>query len=300
MCGSKLAEYLIGAGGWSYFSVPRKDPLDAYSRIYNFVEVNSTFYTVVPLSIVNSWRKRVPPSFEFSVRLNQIVSHKYGMEPNEIAFRLFYYTQKVCAILESETIVIETPDTLEYSASKVKKIGDLLNSLNLGRIRLAWEIRQRKKRLTKAMIGFMQDQNIIHAVDLSKDKPVYNSDQIYARLFGKGEHNIYQFTDEELLNIYGKTQKRRYNKVILAFHDIKMYKDAARFMTYLKYKKFPSVTKYQGLQSLRAVLSEDTNFPTSKEDLIRSQGWKLMDLTKEKRIQVLEILMKLQRDCIII
>jgi hypothetical protein len=104
---------------------------------------------------------------------------------------------------------------------------------------------------------------------------------------------MYQFTDEELLNIYDKTQKRKSEKVILTFHGVRMYKDAARLSTYLKKKRFPPVTKNQGLRSLEAVLSEDTDFPISKGDLIRNQGWKIMDLTKQKRIHVSEMLIDL-------
>ena len=35
----------IGAGGWAYFQVPGSDSLTAYSKAFDFVEVNSTFYT---------------------------------------------------------------------------------------------------------------------------------------------------------------------------------------------------------------------------------------------------------------
>ncbi|MGD0330675.1 MAG: DUF72 domain-containing protein [Nitrososphaeria archaeon] len=290
-----MAEYLIGTGGWAYFNIPGRDSLEEYSRIYNFVEVNASFYRTIPLRLVESWRKRVPPNFEFSVRLNKIVSHKYEMEANEITFKLFEYTKKMCRVLKSETIVIETPDTLEYSDHKVRKIADFLSSLNPGSIRLAWEVRRRQKQLPSALIDLMKEHNIIHIIDLSKDMPLYESDQIYSRLFGKGEHNMYQFTDEELLNIYDKTQKRKYEKVILTFHGVRMYKDAARLNMYLKEKRFPSVTKHQGLRSLEAVLSEDTDFPISKEDLIRNQGWKVMDLTKQKRIHVSEMLIDLPK-----
>jgi uncharacterized protein YecE (DUF72 family) len=290
MCLFKLAEYLIGTGGWAYFNVPGQDSLEEYSRIYNFVEVNSSFYSTIPLRLVESWRKRVPPDFEFSVRLNEIISHKYEMEANEITFKLFEYTQKICKVLRSGIIVIETPDTLEYSDHKVRKIADFLSSLNLRRTRLAWEVRRRQKQMPSALIDLMKEHNIIHIVDLSKDMPLYESDQMYARLFGKGEHNIYQFTDEELLSIYDKSQKRKSEKVILTFHGVRMYKDAARLNAYLKTKRFPSVTKHQGLRSLEDVLSEDTDFPISKEDLIRNQGWKVMDLTKQKRIHVSKLL----------
>jgi len=284
---------LIGTGGWSYFKIPGQDSLKSYSQIYNFVEVNSTFYNIIPFNAVKSWRKRVPPNFEFSVRLNRIVSHKYKMEPQEEAFKLFDYTKLLCRILGSEIIVIETPENIEYSDRKISSLTDFFNSLNLGSTRLAWEIRQRHKQLPKALIDLLQEQNIMHIVDISREEPSYKSDYLYTRLFGKGEHNIYQFTDDELLKVYNNTRKRKYHKIAFTFHGIRMYKDAARFQTYIKTKNFPPVTKYRGLQSLRAILSEDTRFPISKDELIKHQGWKLMDMTTEQRILASELLLKL-------
>lgn len=45
---------LVGAGGRAYFQVPGKPPLKAYSEIFNFVEVNSTFYEYPALATVNA------------------------------------------------------------------------------------------------------------------------------------------------------------------------------------------------------------------------------------------------------
>jgi uncharacterized protein YecE (DUF72 family) len=39
-----MINYLVGTGGWAYFQVPGKPSLKAYSEVFNFVEVNSTFY----------------------------------------------------------------------------------------------------------------------------------------------------------------------------------------------------------------------------------------------------------------
>jgi len=39
-------------------------PLVAYSRAYDFVEVNSTFYELPSLSRAEHWRKIVPEDFE--------------------------------------------------------------------------------------------------------------------------------------------------------------------------------------------------------------------------------------------
>lgn len=72
-----------------------------------------------------------------------------------------------------------------------------------------------------------------------------------------------------------------------------MYKDAARYKIYKQAGKFPQVTKSTGIASLKEVLSEDAKFPATKQQLIEHQGWKLFDLTQEKRIRASEILQKL-------
>jgi len=44
------------------------------------------------------------------------------------------------------------------------------------------------------------------------------------------------------------------------------------------------VTKSTGVDSLAEVLREDAEFPSVKEELIRHQGWKLIDLKKDTRV----------------
>jgi len=135
---------------------------------------------------------------------------------------------------------------------------------------------------------------MIHCVDLSKDEePAYESDILYSRLFGKGTHNVYQPTDQELRKIDRKTSKAGHKTVAVSFHYVRMYKDAARFKIYKQTGKFPMVTKSTGISSLTEVLREDAKFPSSRKDLIRHQGWKLVDLTKDKRIHASLMLQKL-------
>jgi len=70
---------------------------------------------------------------------------------------------------------------------------------------------------------------MIHSIDLSKgEKPAYDSDTLYTRLFGKGEHNIYQPTDGELMEIDRKAENAQSSRIVMSFHFVRMYKDAAR------------------------------------------------------------------------
>ena len=76
-------------------------------------------------------------------------------------------------------------------------------------------------------------------------------------------------------------------------HSNRMFKDAARFKLYKETGNFPMVTKSTGVTSLSEVLSEDAKFPSNKEDLLQHQGWKVIDLTNEKRVRASYLLGKL-------
>jgi hypothetical protein len=135
---------------------------------------------------------------------------------------------------------------------------------------------------------------MIHCVDLSKDEePAYKSDILYSRLFGKGPHNIYQPTDEELRKIDRRALEGNHKIIAVTFHFVRMYKDAARFKAYKKTGKFPTITRSIGVSSLKEVLQEDAKFPSSKTELIQHQGWKLIDLTKNKKDHASFVLQKL-------
>ncbi len=190
---------------------------------------------------------------------------------------------------------MQTPPTIDYNREKIRSIKDFFGSLTLEGIRIAWEVRCRGKGFPKALLHVMREYNVIHCVDISREEPAYEPDQIYTRLFGKGEENIYQFSDEDLMELDRRTKRREYEKVSISFHNIKMYKDAARFKVYKEAKKLMPITKYTGLQSLRYVLKEDAKFPASKEALIKDQGWKLIYLTEEKRIPARELLQRIPK-----
>lgn len=53
--------------------------LSCYSRQFNTVELNTTFYGIPPITRVQQWREAVPPSFRFCPKFPQSISHRnYG------------------------------------------------------------------------------------------------------------------------------------------------------------------------------------------------------------------------------
>jgi hypothetical protein len=167
---------------------------------------------------------------------------------------------------------------------------DFFSSLSLKNVRLVWEYRAP---INPTVINLMQDFNIVQCVDLSKEKAAFNLDVTYSRLFGKGPYNLYQFTDDELVEIGQNAQETTSKIVILCYHSARMYTDASRFKRYKDTGKFLPVTDYFGVDSARAILAEDTKFPISKSGLKVDQGWKVIDLSVEKRVHLSEVIEKL-------
>jgi uncharacterized protein YecE (DUF72 family) len=76
----------IGTSGWSYprgegrwngifYPAKPKNELELYSRVFNTVEVNSTFYRPPDPKIARAWVTITPKDFEFAIKLWQKFTH---------------------------------------------------------------------------------------------------------------------------------------------------------------------------------------------------------------------------------
>ncbi|HEY0380496.1 MAG TPA: DUF72 domain-containing protein [Pyrinomonadaceae bacterium] len=74
-------DWVTGPGGRVFY--PRgtraAGMLEVYARAFETVEVDSTFYAIPPLSTFESWAKRTPPRFTFSLKLPQEITHERGL-----------------------------------------------------------------------------------------------------------------------------------------------------------------------------------------------------------------------------
>jgi uncharacterized protein YecE (DUF72 family) len=286
-----MGQLSIGAGGWDYFSVPGSDHLKAYSSAYNFVEVNSTYYRLPSSMAVSSWRRRVPPRFEFSVRCHKDLAELHRLELTSKSARLVDSMEKICRQLRASVLTILIPKELVGDEELSSKLSAFLSTIRLRRTSIAIEFRGGEP--TDDTLRTLYDHDAVQSVDISRQYPKVESNILYSRLFGEGKQNVYEFDDNELQDIAAKASGPKFEKSILAFHGVRMYRDAARLKTFLNSGKFPSLTGQAGLESLNEVLSEDATFPTSKSRLVDEQGWKLFDMTAEERVRARVLLEKL-------
>ena len=286
-----MGQLRIGAGGWDYFAIPHGDRLKAYASAYDFVEVNSTYYQLPNLATVESWRRRVPPGFEFSVRCQRDVAELHQLESTPKTVRIIDSMEKICRRLRASVLTMLIPKALVGDKDLALKLNKFLSTISLGRTRMAMEFRGGEP--TDDVLKILRDHDAVHSVDISTQDPKAESSILYSRLFGRGKENVYEFDDNELEDIAAKASGPKFEKSILAFHGVRMYRDAARLKTFLNSGKFPSLTGKIGLESLGQVLKEDTLFPTSKSKLLEEQGWKLFDKTTEERVRARVVFEKL-------
>jgi uncharacterized protein YecE (DUF72 family) len=89
----------IGCSGWSYKDwinifypkeLPSKDYLSYYSRFFNTVEVNNTFYKFPTEKVVKSWFAQSPKKFKYSLKASRYITHvKYFENVKEPLKRLY-------------------------------------------------------------------------------------------------------------------------------------------------------------------------------------------------------------------
>lgn len=273
-----MTKFFIGTGGWAYFTVG-PDPLVSYSTRYNFVEVNSTFYRLPSQNRVISWRQRVPNDFTFAVRCPQVITHHHHFNLNDNAIIPFHKICNIYHILAARYLVFVTPSQFPFTHQTITNIKECFHRLKEQDIQAVWEIRTPHHQLPRSIVDILRDYKIVHCVDLSKHLPLHSTHILYTRLFGRGQHNVYQFTNQELTELDQTIAKQNVDETVISFHNVRMYKDAARYHIYKETQSFPPVTPTFDHHSLRHVLLEDVQFPINTQDLIADQGWKVVDLS---------------------
>ncbi|MCD6104241.1 MAG: DUF72 domain-containing protein [Thermosipho sp. (in: Bacteria)] len=77
--------YFVGTSGWSYNhwvnifypeNLEKNKWLNFYSKHFNTVEVNSTFYRIPFENIVKSWYKKTPENFFFAIKGTKVITHR--------------------------------------------------------------------------------------------------------------------------------------------------------------------------------------------------------------------------------
>lgn len=91
-------KYRTGCSGWSYKAwvgpfYPKgtapKDYLSLYSKVFNVVEIDSTFYSIPGIETVKRWYDATPEDFEFTAKLPRTITHDRKLSNSEMQLKIF-------------------------------------------------------------------------------------------------------------------------------------------------------------------------------------------------------------------
>lgn len=183
-----------GCSGWSYSAwsghfYPRalesSDYLQYYSKVFDFVEIDSTFYkTPADRFVTIRWNKLTPDNFKFAAKIPRIVTHENrlgtGSAPD---LERFFDVMKP---LKEKTLalLIQLPPSLaaKEGFKKLEKLMPLLDK----EFRYAIEFRH-KSWFEKDVYGLLSDYKICLAwsvLDVIHTPPEVTTDFIYLRFVG--------------------------------------------------------------------------------------------------------------------
>jgi uncharacterized protein YecE (DUF72 family) len=264
-----------------------------YYDCFNLVEINRTFYKFPKTTTVKKWREEAPKDFEFTVKANKVISHEYKLDTRKSCLNGFEQMRTICEILKARILLIQTAAT--FTPDRIHAAEGFFRKIPRDQLTLLWETRGRAwddPKARKKLADTLRKVNVVHVTDPFKMLPTYTDEIAYFRLHGLGERMYYyQYSDEELRKLHQtmRSFEEEGKIVYVLFNNLSMFDDALRFEHFLEKKRFPRVTGEVGLESVK-VVTRKVHYPVTKAVLLRSLGWKLVDLEEGKQARLGDML----------
>ncbi len=138
----------IGTQGWNYpawigpFYPEGTRPADflaVYSRAFDTVEVDSTFYAVPPPTTVRGWSQRTPTEFKFALKLPQEITHERRLRDADDVAESFFASARELGPKLGPVLIQLGPD---FAPNELPALAKFLPALPRD-ISFAVEFRQR-------------------------------------------------------------------------------------------------------------------------------------------------------------
>jgi uncharacterized protein YecE (DUF72 family) len=119
----ELKDLRVGCSGWSYKDwqgafyprdLPAKEYLGFYSKVFNCVEIDSSFYRIPNAFMVNQWSRATPEGFTFSPKLPKKITHENKLE-NSTSTLLYFYSMVSKLGGKLGPIAVQLPPSIKLS-----------------------------------------------------------------------------------------------------------------------------------------------------------------------------------------
>jgi uncharacterized protein YecE (DUF72 family) len=203
----------FGCAGWDYKDwigpfypkpLERYNHLEFYSKFFDIIEVNSTFYNLPNKTTVTNWYNQVPPDFKFIVKVWQKITH--NLNDSDLDYLISQFFSQLSPLREKTLLfLLQFPPWFKFTekhASQLKFLSDELPSEHKYVIELRDNSWFKEDIVSEFIDG---DQFILGTTYMPGIKAYYSNDQktYYVRLIGDRELNVFnriQRNQEESIN----------------------------------------------------------------------------------------------------
>jgi uncharacterized protein YecE (DUF72 family) len=198
----------------------RKEFLKYYSQVFDFVEIDSSFYSPPNLFMTKRWASITPDNFRFSAKFPRSITHEKRLADPQKELRYFFYVMgplrhKLLALL------LQLPPSLTAKEG-MKKLEALIHMLSPD-FRYAIEVRHTSWFDNKDFYNLLSKNSICLAwsqLDTIQTPAELTSDFMYLRFIG--DRSI----DEK---DFGRIQKDRLKELTKWSEEVNRLKDKAKF-----------------------------------------------------------------------
>jgi uncharacterized protein YecE (DUF72 family) len=241
-------------------------PWDKYAKIFDAVEINSTFYKLPEEETVRRWVDETKGSIIFCMKAFQGITHpissptwkragkqrpknnveNYGyLKPTRENFDCWDNILKICKAMNARVCVIQLPPSFDCNDKNLENALTFFSSINRDDLVIGIEFRHISwftDSNNSKVIMLLDKANLIHIVDPFALMLLKHGELIYFRMHGI--HNVskngqisynynYEYSNEELERLKKMVESLNAKEAFVMFNNINMHDDALRFKVIL-------------------------------------------------------------------
>ena len=237
----------VGCCGLAGLSLPE------YSKRFEVIELQSTFYKLPLPKTALRWRNSVPEEFEFTMKAFQGITHPissptwrragsqkpkerqeaYGhLQLTEENLECWRKTLQIFSLLKATFCVINLPPSFSRTEENVKR---LLNFFKGSNINIGIEFRHPSWfKDSQRTAEDLKEIGAVHIVDPLVSKPLIETEIQYFRLHGLGpKPYAYKYSDDDLCKLRELVKEQSAETVYVLFNNTNMREDAQRLLKML-------------------------------------------------------------------
>jgi uncharacterized protein YecE (DUF72 family) len=161
----------IGVSGWSYKAwagsfyppgLPKKRQLEHIGSVFDTVEVNGSFYSLLSPRTYRSWYEQTPPGFVFAVKGSRFITHNKKLGDVEVPLANFFASGVLALEDKLGPFLWQLSSNLRFDGDRLRHFLELLPRTAGGAAGLA---RRHDARVKAPLTDVERDRQLRHAIE---------------------------------------------------------------------------------------------------------------------------------------